>query len=147
MENGTIEKFGAVYVQDAEEHNIEYFKQGQTNGYNGYVCKLCGHPATLEKSFSNEGKRLTCVRCASREAKQKGMNIGDWVAEYIHSSNLSEKECNDKIVSLSEEIVNTLRKYDPNASYINICLCADNLNINNNYWENPFIVRHSEEVK
>ena len=146
MENGTIEKFGAVYVQDAEEHNIEYFKQGQTNGY---VCKLCGNPITLEKSFSNEGKRLTCVRCASREAKQKGMNIGDWVAEYIFSSNLLEKECNEKIISLAKEIVNTLRKYDPNASYINICLClcADTLSINNNYWESPFQVKHSEEVK
>lgn len=63
-----------------------------------------------------------------------------------------ERECTDKIVSLAKEIVNTYREYNPDGNYLDICFLGEGkievpiLRINNNYWEDSFKLRQTEEI-
>lgn len=77
----------------------------------------------------------------------------EYVGEVISETQTKyekEKECTDKIVQLAREIVNTYREYNPGGNYLNICFLGESdcptLNINNNYWDDSFYIRHTEVV-
>lgn len=63
-----------------------------------------------------------------------------------------ERECTDKIVQLTKEIVNTYREYNPDGNYLDICFLGEGktevpiVNINNNYWEDSLKIKHTEVI-
>lgn len=79
--------------------------------------------------------------------------VGQAISD-IQTKHEKEKECTDKIVKLAREIVRTYREYNPEGNYLNICFSGERrmisgvptLNINNNYWEDSFKIKHMEEM-
>lgn len=82
----------------------------------------------------------------------------EYVGEVISKTQTKdekERECTDKIVSLAKEIVNTYREYNPEGNYLHMFFSGKGqatsgiptLNINNNYWEDSFQIKHTEVIR
>lgn len=77
--------------------------------------------------------------------------VGEVISE-TQTKGEKEKECTDKIVRLTKEIVSTYREYNPDGNYMDICFLGvgktevPKVTINNNYWEDSFKIQHMEAI-